>query len=282
MVRYFLAVIGCCALFLDAVPAMAQSGVPSNVLLRTKRIIAGAGSGTAFTIDVDGRQYLVTAKHIMAQTPGNTGTVQLCDGAEKCSDVAVTVLRCADPIDIAVLIPDHQLTVAFDLPADSRGTLLGQEVLFVGFPYGDAALNTNTPYGDIGFIRRATLSAHEKKDGWSRLYLDGRNNAGFSGGPIVYRDMNRSDYHFKVAGVISGYRSDITEVMRPEPIEPSKITTEDRAKNLILDLADGTHFKLLPTGNYVSGNTGIVVGYSIESAVDLIRESSVKGPELSK
>jgi len=263
-------------------PATAQTGVPANVLLRTKRIVSGAGSGTAFTIDVDSRQYLITAKHIMAQTPGTKGIVRLCDAEAKCNEVAVSILRCADPVDIAVLVPDHQLTVAFELLPETKGMIFGQEVFFVGYPYGDTSLNTNTPDGDIGFIRRATLSAQEKKPGWVRLYLDGRNNPGFSGSPIVYRDLNRPDVQFKVAGVISGYRPDITEVMRPIPIEPSAITAEDRARSVIIDMADGTHRKLTPTGDYVSGNTGIVVGYSIDAAVDLIRQSELKGPELTK
>jgi hypothetical protein len=263
-------------------PATAQTGVPANVLLRTKRIVSGAGSGTAFTIDVDGKQYLITAKHIMAQTPGTKGTVRLCDTEAKCNEVAVSILRCADPVDIAVLVPDHQLTVTFELVPEAKSMIFGQEIFFVGFPYGDTTLNTNTPDGDIGFIRRATLSAQEKKQGWARLYLDGRNNPGFSGSAIVYRDLNVPDVHFKVAGVISGYRPDVTEVMRPVPIEASAITAEDRARSVIIDMADGTHRKLTPTGDYVSGNTGIVIGYSIDTAVDLIRQSELKGPEVAK
>jgi len=48
-------------------PVVCVAQVTSNVLLRTL-LIAIPGTkwvptGTAFTIDVDGRQYLVTAKH---------------------------------------------------------------------------------------------------------------------------------------------------------------------------------------------------------------------------
>ena len=37
----------------------------TNVLQRTFHIRFGGGSGTAFTIDIERRQYLVTARHII-------------------------------------------------------------------------------------------------------------------------------------------------------------------------------------------------------------------------
>ncbi len=39
-------------------------------------------------------------------------------------------------------------------------------------------------------------------------------------------------------------------------------------------------FALGPTGKVVPGNTGIVIGYDIKHAVDLIRSANVKGPEV--
>jgi len=48
----------------------------------------------------------------------------------------VKIFRCEDPIDIAVLIPPHQLTVNFDLPFDKGSFFYGQDAYFLGFPYG--------------------------------------------------------------------------------------------------------------------------------------------------
>jgi trypsin-like peptidase len=254
-------------------------GLTSNVLKRVVRIGIGDVSGTAFTIEVDGRQYLVTAKHVIATLTGLHGTINVFGdgGGHLCQ---ISVLRCDDPIDIAILVPRTLQTVTFDLPVDSAGMILGQDVYFVGFPYADPVLTTTTAASEtIGFVRKAVWSAQERKNNATRLYLDGVNNSGFSGAPVVYLEQGKPGLAFKVAGVVSGYRAELTEVMKLEPIAAAQITREDRAANRILDMADGTHRKLVGTGQIVSGNTGIVVAYDIGHAVDLVRKSNIKVPE---
>jgi len=39
--------------------------ITANVISRTFHIKYGAGTGTCFTIDIDGKQYFVTAKHVI-------------------------------------------------------------------------------------------------------------------------------------------------------------------------------------------------------------------------
>ena len=39
--------------------------ITTNVLQRTFHLKYGANSGTCFTIDIDGRQYVVTARHVV-------------------------------------------------------------------------------------------------------------------------------------------------------------------------------------------------------------------------
>jgi hypothetical protein len=260
-------------------PASAQ--IPSNVLLRVKKIEVGPNSGTAFTIEVDRRQYIVTAKHVVATLKGTDETVTLCETSMKCQPTQVTVLRCDDPIDIAVLVPKTQQTVTYPLEPALADTFLGQDMFFLGFPYGDNSLVTTFSSITVAFIRKATFSAQQCKGNATLLYLDGRNNVGFSGGPIVYQDLNQSGSVFKVAGVVSGFRPEIGDVFKPELIEESNIVPEDRAKGLIIDTVDGRHFKLNRTGNVVSLNSDIVVGYAIDHAVDLIRKSQTKGPVVS-
>lgn len=70
--------------------------------------------GTAFTTDVDGRQYLITAKHVVASI--DTAMRVGIDVQRKSGwfPLQVIVYKCDDPFDIAVLIPSVQLTV--DLP----------------------------------------------------------------------------------------------------------------------------------------------------------------------
>lgn len=219
----------------------------------------------------------MTAKHILAATAGDKATVQICESKTSCEDLEVSILRCKDPIDIAVLVPPKLVSVTYLLPPDSGGMAIGQDVYFVGFPYADYALTTNNGTEAIGFVRKGVFSAQETTNDYMRLYLDGRNNSGFSGGPVVFLPQGKPG-HFKVGGVISGYRSDLTEVMKLEPIDAGAITQQDRARNAIVDMADGTHRKLVGTGNAIAENTGIVVSYDIKHAVDLIKTSGAKGP----
>ncbi|MCH8063732.1 MAG: hypothetical protein IH861_14650 [Chloroflexi bacterium] len=90
-----------------------QAQVTSNVLRRVVMIQAGDLAGTGFTIEVDGRQYLITAKHVVADF-GETGSINVRRG-DNSFPVNVKIFRCDDPIDIAVLVPPEQLTVTFPL-----------------------------------------------------------------------------------------------------------------------------------------------------------------------
>lgn len=276
---FFASIIVAVVLFRES--SMAQvPGVTANVLQRVKRIIAGPVSGTAFTIEVDGRQYIITAKHVVATLTGDTSTIQLCENEHKCADISVKVLRCSEPIDIAVLVPPKIVTATHKLDAELKSAIIGQDMYFVGFPYADYSLTTNTRTEVIGFVRKVIFSAQERKNEYTRLYLDGRNNSGFSGAPVVYVESGKTPIEFKVAGVISGYRTDFSKVKKIEPIENKNITKEDRALNLIIDYPDGTHRKLVDTDMIISDNTGIIVAYAIEHAIDLIKNSSTKGPEI--
>jgi hypothetical protein len=141
-----IAIVGT-ALFLSSLQttAVAETYLTFNILDRVKRIIVGAVSATTFTIEVDGRQYLITAKHVVA-TLKDEDEVSICSSAAKCVPLHVKVLRCSEPIDIAVLVPPHVLTTSYDLDPTLDGARFGQEMYFLGFPFGDTSLSTN--FGD--------------------------------------------------------------------------------------------------------------------------------------
>ena len=75
------------------------------------------------------------------------------------------------------------------------------------------------------------------------FYLDGHNNPGFSGGPVVYKMINQSN--FRICGVISGYRCQ----QQPGFISGS------------------------PLNIYFNENTGLIISFAIEPAVEIIRNN---------
>lgn len=111
------------------------------------------------------------------------------------------------------------------------------------------------------------------------IYLDGHNNPGFSGAPVVYRDLNRSTVEFRVAAVVSGYRHDHDPTYRLQELKPG----EERAvpRNRLVGGPPGKWFRLMDTDLVARSNTGIVMTYDIQHALDLIRQHPL-GPELGK
>jgi hypothetical protein len=252
----------------------ASAQITTNVFRRVLLIQTQKSKGTSFTIDVDNRQYLVTAKHLVAGLKSDDRIEIFKD--DKWLPIKVKVLRCEDPIDIAVLIPTEELTVTFPLEPTMEGIVYGQDVFFVGFPYGQ--FFTRGLEYPIAFARKAIVSALNSDNGLIKIFLDGQNNPGFSGGPIVFRDPNRRE-GYKVAVVIVEFTGEPVPVLKPIKIQSKDIKPEDRANGRIVMRNDQT-FKLVETGNEVMLNTGIAIGHGISHAVDLIRKNPI-GPKIS-
>lgn len=106
--------------------------ITTNALQRTFYIGIGDASGTAFTIDVDNRQYLVTAQHVIDGL-GDERQIQIHhDGDWK--NLAVEIVGQGDSADVAtdvaVLALRQQISPAYSLPPTSRGVQFGQQVYF--------------------------------------------------------------------------------------------------------------------------------------------------------
>jgi hypothetical protein len=273
----FVALTLACSLAVS--PRRTDAQVPSNVLLRVLMIRAGDKIGSAFTIDVDGRQYLLTAKHVVARLK-ERDTVDVWK-SEAWHLMKMDVFRCDGSIDIAVLIPPEQLTVNFPLEPTSAGLRYFQDIYFAGFPYGVYFTEAkNLSVYPIPFLKKGLISAEAKDlSGEMAMYLDGHNNPGFSGGPIVFRDLDHNEaWIFKVAGVVSGYQPELTPVLKPVKINPNEDLS--KVEGWRIKIVDGQKVRYEDTEKMVSTNTGIVVGYSIDHAVELIRKHP-NGPKVS-
>jgi hypothetical protein len=175
--------------------------VPNNALLRVFEIRVGKMTGTSFTIEHHETQYLVTARHIISGIQLTNAEVEIFQGSDW-KKLQVDILLPKNPnVDIAVLKIPKPLSVTYEFVPDSAGVIFGQEVYFLGFPYG---LHTATLGTHIPFIKRGTLSAQDTSDPDGTIwYVDGFNNQGFSGGPIVFQEMKTKKW--KVAAVVRGY-----------------------------------------------------------------------------
>jgi hypothetical protein len=245
------------ALCVAGSPAWAQ--VPtSNVLYRVLRIRTPASTGSAFTIEVDGKQYLITARHILKDF-GTAGEVELWIEGRWSRVGARAIYPSKETVDIAALDLGRAVTVAFPVEASAGGLMLGQHVYFLGYPYGLSTPGAPVPpgFGEIPFVKSGIVSAMDDRDPQANiLYLDGQNNPGFSGGPIVF--WHAESGRFRVAGVVRGYRNEGLPVVK--------------RKNLG-DPGAPAHNDL-----YTRANSGIVIGYDIRHIVDAIRKANRGGP----
>ncbi len=219
--------------------------ITANFIHRTFRIKCGESVGTAFTVDVDDKQYLVTARHVIQHFAEGSDIEVFGNGVWAPVHTSLVGHGTGD-IDLSVLAPAAAMSPpGLPITAASDGLVYGQDVYFLGFPYG---VLSQVIFGEAGnplpLVKKATVSAFA-----GDVYLlDGHNNPGFSGGPVIFgRGGATPD---GVAAVISGYR------FSPEPVFINQAKTPF-------------------TYQY---NTGIIVSFKIESALKLIRANPIGAP----
>jgi hypothetical protein len=227
--------------------------ITTNALFRVLPIRFNESLGSSFILEIEHRQYLITAKHIVTGAKPGVVVQILHPATAKWTPIEIgSILDCGSA-DIAVLAPsspigDHIKNLPVVPSAD--GMILGGEVYFLGFPYGFGTPGSNfgapSAMGDakylIPFVKRATIAAMVREGDAMVLYLDGYNNPGFSGGPVVIVNSANRDTRF--IGVISAYRN-----------EPRPVRLGQSLSNLTVD-----------------SNTGIVVAYGITAAVEAIKK----------
>ena len=218
--------------------ATAYAQPTGNVLSRVYQIKFNGESGTAFVLDYEDRQYFVTARHIMqTAAEGAKASVQLQGLNEPMKERSVIVLlgknKC---VDVAVLVPTEKNIITAEAIPYPYKFAFGQEAYFLGFPYG---LFTSTNQGGAAaLIKHAYISAVVScksvySDGDTDqdfILLDGFNNPGFSGGPIVAPDMFSPFTNIrlqKLVGVVAGFvkaESQNTGIVFATPIEKGPAT----------------------------------------------------------
>ena len=183
--------------------------VTSNILLRVFPIQIGIRGGTAFTLEIENRQYIVTAKHVLEGEVPATVEIELDDW----TTIPVTLVgRGRGQQDVLVLATDRQLSVAYPVDVGTKGLMLGQSVRFLGYFPGvrtsplPGYKKRGAPLVMSGIVSGFDFQEADGKG--SSLWIDGHNNRGFSGGPVVFQPAaapSRDACRWRIAGVISGY-----------------------------------------------------------------------------
>ena len=214
----------------------------SSIGARTFCVHTETGQGTAFTMDVDGRRYLITAQHVIGPNSIGSISIESKSGLEQIN--VSPVWHSAPELDVAVLRPskpihDHRFQTE-PQNTESPSIAIGLNVYSFGFPLG---LSTkvfnypNFPY-PMALLRRWMVSGFDT----DQYFLDGFANPGASGSPV-----------FKMSGTIPI----VIGVAVARRKEPSSVT-------------DGRR----DTGGQVDLNSGIVMTTKIERVMERIRTNS--------
>ena len=154
--------------------------------------------GTAFAVGRGGREYLVTAHHVVDGIKPGWFVEVLRDGVWRSDTYSIVGTGPARKdgcgnVDVAVLRLKGSLPAMRPVTASSDGLAIGQPVNILGFPSeegGPSALTTvSGPFlgfedEDLGMVIEATVSE------------------GFSGGPVVFVPEGPPPSEVRIAGVL--------------------------------------------------------------------------------
>jgi hypothetical protein len=248
-----------------------QSPPTNNVLTRMTIVQSNYGSATAFSIDVDSREYWITAKHVLtgAEHPpygkitARSAVLRLLDpGAEheRWLSVNFSVLDTGKDIDIVVLAPPAPI-LQNPMPSvktTAAGVLLGGDCEFLGYPSATrSAWSASLPEGKsywMPYVKHCFVSSLPGREN-TVLILDGVNNPGFSGGPVVYHTGPDQQIIAVISGIVTEPAEVIPSLAVSKPVKKPKQPRKEK----------------------VDANSGFIVAYSIDTAIEAIHKEPI-GP----
>jgi len=225
--------------------------------------------GSSFTIDVQNRQYLVTARHLVTGIK-NGNTIDVFHN-NQWEPVKVNPLY-TEPseVDIVVLVLPTQISPSHPVEASFSNLSISGNAYFLGFPYGYRMdireLNNGYP---LPFVKQGIVSAFDVlPNKYAMVVLDAVGNPGFSGGPMLR--VNPNTKQLRVMAVVSG-------PLPHSPEEEEKVLRKVKKSDgkTPKGRSSGNDFELVETDMIVRGNPGMVVGYSIDSALDVISKHPI-------
>lgn len=204
--------------------ANAQNKVTNEILQSVFLIKYGNNTGTSFLVSIDSNDYLITAKHLF---PNNIPfkakiDVEIYNNKGWMKLNADLLFHRNANIDIAVLDLKTKDIKNMEFDIGCENSYLSQECFFLGFPFGlkmddDATGRLNKGF-PIPFVKKAIISLFlsDTTMKMTQIFLDGHNNPGFSGGPVVITNSgNNSKHKMRIIGVISAYLNEEKMIKTP-------------------------------------------------------------------
>lgn len=225
----------------------AQDLITSEVTTKVYFLKIGKKTGSCFLINHDGKKFLITAKHLLGEVNSKQKLFfELRKDSVWMKMEGIILLNDNPKIDIAVIDLNSKTKVKNHVGLTIKGLVYSDEGYFLGFPYG--LIMENSESQNDGFpvplVKKAIMSAFFYKDSITTLFLDGHNNPGFSGGPIVFKNRDKKqNQKWNIIGVISAYKGQKNELITPF----GKLKYQE--------------------------NSGIIVGYGINHAIEIIEKN---------
>lgn len=193
------------------------------------------GTGTGFSLEVDGHQYLITAKHVLRDYPLEDMLIWNDEQWKR-----GTFTTAAEDRDVVALCPPVKLPsiMSAEGPVPSADEIakslsLGQAVTMYGFAYGlilkdDRAKNINNGF-PLPIVKHGSVARIHMESGNEHLIIDGHTHKGMSGGPVAYRGLH--DGKYRLAGVIHGVirdqdSEDSADVERPSGLSVAQVPVD--------------------------------------------------------
>ena len=199
-----------------------QSYMTNEILDKVFKISLDTTSNstaTAFLVEDKGELIMVTARHVFPTLLNSKSKVRLFVKEDnKWNYMDGTLYHHNNPkVDISIIrvFEGEKTTIKNDFILSIENLIYGDEGFILGFPY-----NLSTDILDREFplplIKKVTNSGTIIDEGIQMIFLDGHNNPGFSGGPIVFKNHSKNKGHrWQIVGVISAYVSQHNELITP-------------------------------------------------------------------
>lgn len=156
-----------------------QRAVPQGILNRVFPFGFKEHSGSCFAIDIANKQYIITARHLVPGIKDND-IVKLFINTAWINLKVRPIFAKNEKTDIVALAGDKLVAPKMEIYIGLKGIFVGQDVYFLGFPFGLATKFEKPTPTHIAFIKKGILSAIDARQSSGHiLYIDGHNNLDF-------------------------------------------------------------------------------------------------------